>query len=203
MSPKQAKRLKDGAVLLALLAVHIVDPYELEYTEDLAGSLDTGTLVKWAGLMQGVRAMNASGSLVQAAVAAALYSLAESNEAVWHLAGEAKAWSESRARMVRAMCRHVQQAYVKIKKQGTPVWLKKVLGAEISTAAETPEEGDDANDTDLEEVEEEEPEEEEEDRYEFTAPDAAPPKLTLLEDSYEFGYDESLQAQLHLAYNLV
>ena len=201
MPPKQAKRLKDGAVLLALLAVHILDPYELEYTEDLAGSLDTGTLVKWAGLMQGVRAMNASGSLVQAAVAAVLFSLAESKEAVWHLAGEAKAWSESRARMVRAMCRHVQQAYVKIKKQGTPAWLKKVLAAEISTAAEeTPEEGDDADDK--EEVEEEELEEDtEEDRYEFTSPDAPPPKLT--EDSYEFGYDESLQAQLHLTYHLV
>ena len=73
MSPKQVKRTSDAAALLALLALHIMDPYQLEYTEDFAGPLDSDTLVKWHGLMQDVQAMNPGGTLVHTAVAAATF----------------------------------------------------------------------------------------------------------------------------------
>ena len=104
-----------------ILAEHIQNPDLLAYRQEMKGPINPEAMLQAMPLLNAIRTQ--ATFLVQSNLAEKLYKLASQREKTWALASEKKAWSKSRANMIRCMLRDVQQSWVKVRGKG-PDWLQ-------------------------------------------------------------------------------
>ena len=130
MSERATKRARCGETdeIYAVYKEEVLSAERYAYTEDLDGPLDINEINKRRPVLKKLRfSIAPNGSMVQSASATALRRLATEKEEEWHLSTEAPAWASSQSKKIRAMCRHVQQAILKLNGADAPEWLEPYM----------------------------------------------------------------------------